>query len=261
MNTNEPPAPEPPFQVLWTGGWDSSYRVLHLAIVEQKNVAPLYFKSPWRKSTPDELAAMEKILAALTRKFPEARRRILPLAQFDMDKRQDRSDPFIVDHHALQKIAAMGPQYALIAREVHRLDLTGVEYGFCAIEKVDRLFAGRLEAFVHQGLKNHRLRPGGPDDCVSRIFGRFHFPHLSIEKSETIAEARKHGFLDLLELSWFCYAPRGGQPCGICYTCCCAVHEGFGWRLPLKSKLRRLLHRQQVARFNRRVNGLPPLPK
>ena len=254
------PAPEePPVNILWTGGWDSSYRVLHLVLVEKKTVAPLYFKSPWRNSTPFELTAIEAILAELAAADPAARARILPLRVFPMDDNQDPRDPFIADNQALQTIVPLGHQYAMIARELHRLDLTGVEMCIHVgdhpesgpIGKFVRLFRNRLEPVTTHGLTRHRLIGPADHDATARIFSRLLFPLHNVTKLQTRALARDHGFAPLLRHTWFCYHPRSGKPCGACVPCRQTIADGFGGRIGPTGHLRHLLRHQLPARWAR----------
>ena len=50
-----------PINVLWTGGWDSTYRVLELLFIEKKAVRPHYIVNPNRNSLVNEIRAMNRI--------------------------------------------------------------------------------------------------------------------------------------------------------------------------------------------------------
>ena len=265
MNTSAHITPGPAVKILWTGGWDSSYRVCHLAIVEQKIVAPIYFKSPWRHTTPLELEAIDRLLAALQEQFPEARQRILPLQVFPMDREQDPRDPFIVDHYALQSVTRIGPQYALLARELHRLDLHGVEMcihvgdhpGKGPVGKFTLLFQNRLERHVEHGVEYYQLAGPAGLDATARVFSRLRFPLHNVTKTQTRDLARLHGFERLLHLTWFCYHPRSGRPCGVCNPCLQAIADDFGWRIGFTGHLRNLIRRQLPETWARIKTRLP----
>src|SRR5215213_431576 len=59
-----------PVQLLWTGGWDSTYRLLSLLLVEQRAVQPLYVIDSERASTLHEIRAMEAIRAGVSGRLP-----------------------------------------------------------------------------------------------------------------------------------------------------------------------------------------------
>ncbi|HYD83353.1 MAG TPA: hypothetical protein VEA63_04860, partial [Opitutus sp.] len=47
--------------LLWTGGWDSTYRLLDLVLRKSRTVAPHYVVDPDRSGTIQELRAMRAI--------------------------------------------------------------------------------------------------------------------------------------------------------------------------------------------------------
>lgn len=49
------------YRILWTGGWDSTFRVLDLVLNKKKNIQPYYILDERRASTEIEIATMEKI--------------------------------------------------------------------------------------------------------------------------------------------------------------------------------------------------------
>ncbi|NRR75753.1 hypothetical protein HRD57_10360 [Tetragenococcus halophilus] len=59
--------------ILWTGGWDSTFRVLSLVILQNKEVQPYYIIDPGRASNEVELLTMEKIKKEVVRKFPNTK--------------------------------------------------------------------------------------------------------------------------------------------------------------------------------------------
>jgi hypothetical protein len=65
--------------LLWTGGWDSTFRLLWLVLVEQRPVQPVYLIDACRGSTGMELRAMAAIRREVARQHPEAAARLLPV--------------------------------------------------------------------------------------------------------------------------------------------------------------------------------------
>jgi len=47
--------------LLWTGGWDSTFRLLYLVFVEKRRVQPYYIVDTERRSTLNELKTMHLI--------------------------------------------------------------------------------------------------------------------------------------------------------------------------------------------------------
>jgi hypothetical protein len=72
-----------------------------------------------------------------------------------------------------------------------------------------------------------------------RVFRYFSFPLFNLPKADTISISREQGFEEILHMTWFCHNPRKGmKPCGACTPCLYVMREGFGWRMPLSSRVR-----------------------
>ena len=69
-----------PVQLLWTGGWDSTFRLLTLLVLEQRRVQPYYVLDDERRrrSVSAEREAMRRIREALGRSHSEAAARLAP---------------------------------------------------------------------------------------------------------------------------------------------------------------------------------------
>ena len=67
MNKNEV------VNIFWTGGLDSTLRVLKLIVVLKKKVRPHHIIDPYRKSRFEELKAIENVKSAIFKRFPYTR--------------------------------------------------------------------------------------------------------------------------------------------------------------------------------------------
>ena len=65
--------------MLWTAGWDSTFRVADLLVNGTAVVQPWYAVDPYRRSTATELATQDVIRAHLAELDPAAARRLLPV--------------------------------------------------------------------------------------------------------------------------------------------------------------------------------------
>ena len=97
----------------------------------------------------------------------------------------------------------------------------------------------------------YRLKQGTAGD--GEIFVRFGFPVLEYSKIHMRDIARKHGFIEILEKSWFCHKPINEFPCGMCNPCIYTIEdEGMRYRFPRRSLFRfhtRLYRRAMEAPF------------
>ncbi|WP_240956860.1 7-cyano-7-deazaguanine synthase [Pseudopontixanthobacter vadosimaris] len=223
--------------LLWTSGWDSTYRLLDLVVVQGRTVQPYYFMTPNRQSTEAEWAAMEAIKGAIEEKSPAIRSLILETI---VVRPEDiKPDPWFDKALAnLRRSGHLGGQYPDLARMAKQL---GVRMEM-ALHEDDRpldYLMGDLEkdGGVYRLIEN----PSSPD---LKLFESFDFPLVEMTKKGMGTKAREHGFADLMELTWFCHHPdRHGQACGKCTPCRHTIEEGLGRRIPVKNRIRGNLSR------------------
>lgn len=218
--------------VLWTGGWDSSFRVLWLVLVEGRTVQPHYIIDPHRHSTQYERAAMTAISGALQART--AAGTLLPLratALADIPIREQAR----AAHADLVRRYGIGAQYVWLSEYLHWQGLEHLELG---IHVDDKAHAVVLTPAFAQGGGSEALLAG------------FRFPILHLSKPQMHELASQHGFEDILALSWFCHRPtRSGQPCGLCNPCRWTAAEGLPWRLPEGAHWRDRVDRQWIQRL------------
>src|SRR5262245_1801507 len=116
-----------PIRLLWTGGWDSTFRLLELALVHSEAVEPYYLLDPGRKSAPQELAAMERIVALVKARDPAAAARIAPPVV--VPRPEPPSTHRLAQHRALNELRPAGIQYAWIATFADRQTFDDLELG------------------------------------------------------------------------------------------------------------------------------------
>jgi hypothetical protein len=236
--------------LLWTGGWDSTFRLLQLVLVQARTVEPYYLIDDGRKSTNEELRAMENIRKALVERYPAARALLLP-AHFEEVSHIPPDAGLTAMFQRIRNRIFMGQQYEWLPR-------------FCAAHG-----AGKFELCIGRGdevcsiLKRFVIPCGTVTDPSYRVDDRFkesdeyglfqffRFPIYDLGKLDMACAARQAGFADLLELTWFCLEPRTrSRPCGACNPCRFAVEEGLGRRIPFVNRMRYHL------RVRSRVRGL-----
>ena len=240
---------QPTAKLLWTAGWDSTFRLLEALLVRRRPVQPYYLIDPERPSTPDELHAMQRIGASVRGKCPDVAGLLLEPLVFNVT--DVRPQPEITGRYLrLRGRSHLGGQYDWLARFASQFGVSDLEL---AVHQDDRA-ADFLRPHVVRCDDGwdpcHRLRPD-PSDPDLRLFERFRFPVFDKTKRAMERVARERGFADVLELTWFCHRPTlDGRPCGDCNPCRYTIREGLGRRLPLRSRLR--FHRRELAREFRR---------
>ena len=235
----------PRVKLLWTGGWDSTFRLLDLALVQQREVQPYYVVDTiLRPSYEHEIETMrglrERLPAALV--APTAFRNAANVPE-------DRK--ITENWRRLRSRSHLGSQYDWLARLAAAEGLHDLEL---AIHRDDRAHAF-LEPHVERRGDAFALRPGADPDLS--IFARFRFPLFEMTKLEMQAVAERDGFAELLERTWFCATPTSrGRPCGVCGPCRYAREEGLARRIPLSGHARYQRNRVK-ARIGRTAVGRP----
>lgn len=238
--------------LLWTGGWDSTYRLLELLIVLRRPVQPYYLVDPGRRSTAIELETRRKIRRLTVERFPYTAALLLPSIIHDVSELPvtPRSQELL---NGLRTRGWLGKQYSWMADFAALRGLTRLELSINAEDRPRLRLVGNAEP-IHSNATTYRLvdQPSDPD---LELFRRFHFPIFTITKREMQQRAREGNFGDLMEMTWFCHTPRKNRPCGTCAPCRDIVGEGLGRRLPWMARMRRLFvprpsrHDSQAASF------------
>lgn len=203
-------------KLFWTGGWDSTFRLLQL-LLEERRVVQTYYIVRAKQSTGQEIDAINKIRRYLHRNYHFTRNLLEPIKYVNANEIDEFPD-IRERYKELKKDKKVNYQYVLLAELCHQLGIEDVELG---IERPYRLY--------------------NPDffdkECI--LFKRFSYPfknsQLDKKKMENIA--RQKGWVDIMQLTVFCRRPKRGRPCGFCGPCTDAVEEGLGWRLPLRSRI------------------------
>lgn len=240
-------APDSTVRLLWTAGWDSTFRLLDALLVRGKWVHPYYLVDPGRPSTPNELRAMEQIAAAVAARDAGAAARLArPIVSNVAGLLPDAMTTARFER--LRARSHLGGQYDWLARFALQHGLNDLEL---AIHRDDRAAEFLRDHVVREdggGDPYHRLRDNPPDDDL-RLFERFRFPVFELTKGDMQRAARQRGFAGVMELTWFCHVPTpDGRPCGRCNPCRYTIEEGLARRVPLKTRLRNHAVVQRIKR-------------
>jgi 7-cyano-7-deazaguanine synthase len=115
-------------ELLWTGGFDSTYRLLELALVERRHVRPIYVIDRGRRSMPYELQAMSQVRERINRRGHGGL--LAPAAVLLKD---DFTVPDWITSTLMavrQRGIKLGAQYAWLPAIAEALDWEGVEMCF-----------------------------------------------------------------------------------------------------------------------------------
>jgi len=214
-------------QVLWTGGWDSTFRILQLS--RRDVIVQPYYLLCERNSERFELDA----ISTITRLIRNRKSTVCTLEDVitvpvnESEEHQDISNSY----NSMSRVRKFGIQYdwlARLAREINGLEL--------AIHQDDKAVIalnafGRVKKIQDEQVGEYFvLDPANSSPEARRVFGNFRFPLLEHTKVTMKEEAEAAGLMDIMNRTWFCYFPVNGQPCGICNPCIYTIDEGLSYR-------------------------------
>lgn len=224
--------------ILWTGGLDSTFRVIELltSLPEGYKIQPYYILDEKRKSFSHEIKAMNSI-TEIANKKSENRVRIRPL--IIIKKSEIPSDPQITyAYNVLMDKYNLGGQYDWLARFAKYKNINielGLEYSprrkaYNTIKSEGEL----IEVSPSDGYTVYSIDKSTSTRELNTVFGRFMLsPRLfNITKQKEVEILRTLGYNEIIPLTWFCHRPICGYPCGQCNPCKDALNEGMAWRVP-----------------------------
>ena len=243
-----------PTGLLWTGGWDSTYRLLWLLLVEGRHVEPIYLLDEGRRSLKVELRTMQHLRERLAQLHPQTRALLLPTWQVRVAGLEPDAEITDAFHRVLRRYA-IGTQYEWLARFCRQYEVHDVEMGS---EDTPHGASLMLRDFVvpataPTGETIYQLPRESLQTDEGLLFGAYRFPLFKTTKHVMAREAELRGWTSLMADTWFCHHPLRGKPCGTCNPCQGVLDEGFGWRMPRSRRALAHLHRVTVGPLKKRV--------
>ena len=215
------------YNVLWTGGWDSTFRVIQLyrlGVIIQ----PIYIIDHSRIYYTKELESIGKITEGLNLKFPSSKGQIRPLIV--IDGKDIPPDLYLkLIHKYLRKKVKLGTQYYWLARVAKKYP--GIELSLHE-EDLYRFFNKSQLLQINDATTgvNWKINPKKVDFFRRQLFSNMTFPLIEITKPEMKRISEEDNFFDLMKLTWFCHKSTE-KPCGNCSPCKQYIAHGFGFRL------------------------------
>jgi len=226
---------------LWTGGWDSTFQLLQLLIINKQPVTPFYLIHAPRKSTGIEILTMNRIKNRLFKEYPFTVDLLKPTRFYsDIDLKPD-SEITKAYHSALKKIH-VGVQYEWLARLCKEIGISDMQL---SVEKGPPNYVNwsiMVDPFMKESIINSRktyeLDAENMDNDFYTIFKYFQFPIKNVTKIDMSDITKNQGLYHFMEMTWFCQDPRCNmKPCGKCIPCVQITEAGLGFRLPLRSRI------------------------
>lgn len=225
--------------LLWTGGWDSTFQLLRLLLVERCRVAPFYLIDVDRRSTTIEIRTMRRIRDRLFADDPSTRE-LLRSTRYAAVVDVAPDAEITAAYRAICAKKHLGSQYDWLARFCKESAITDMQLCLTRHSVIETVVSDRTK----DSPVVVRIDPTlcSPDEYI--LFRHYTFPTVNLTKKDMAAAAKEQGWDPIMAMTWFCHSPRrGGKPCGICRPCAITIDEGLGWRIPLSSRMVYWLYR------------------
>lgn len=205
--------------LLWTGGWDSTFRMCQLSRMRGVHVHPIYITDTRKRNEWKEKEAIARIWNTLMAKHPKA---IFHPVQFiSMENGFEIPQKFDDAYRRLAKrFPNLGTQYRMLGAFASQLP--GIELGEERyFDKPGTLYSifnsvGGLQ-FDENGVG--RLPETILDPDVALLFGNYTFPIARYREVDMKEMVMRWNVQDVMQHIWFCQDPIHGKPCGCCVPC------------------------------------------
>ncbi|WP_289130536.1 hypothetical protein [uncultured Clostridium sp.] len=227
--------------ILWTSGWDSTFRLMQLLEKGEVKIQPYYIIDENRASTDIEIKKMNEIINMSIEKWNHCKELILPIKYINKNKINEYSN-IINSFNKLKKQSFIGSQYewlGCVSHDVKELEL--------CIHEDDKAHAFIKDYVVQKGDiegKFYTISEDADEDVLN-VFGNYKFPILDYTKLDMMKEAEEKNFKDIMMNTWFCHTPINGEACGKCNPCIYTIEEGMKFRLSEKA-LKRYKNRNKI---------------
>tara|TARA_E500000178_G_scaffold296798_1_gene303184 strand:+ start:3024 stop:3791 length:768 start_codon:yes stop_codon:yes gene_type:complete len=208
--------------LFFTGGYDSTYRLCELAIVNKVKVQPIYIsdmfidneknKKTRRKNHVYEKKSQDKIIDKIKDKFPNTKKLIEPtiiVKSIDYDKETKEAMATMKKNKYVRRPKC---QYGAMAQycknENKKVELCA-EIGGHFEKKLGKYVTKEGDNYVFDVDKNKDLK----------VFENFYLPLIKMTKHDMLQEAKTQDFDSILNNTWSCWYPKNGKHCGKCIMC------------------------------------------
>ena len=211
----------------WTGGYDSTFRLLQLLVDEKRKVQPIYFCSPdfdsnniylQKRNKEKELKTMRKICSQIYQQYPYTQKLLKPLLVIYYIRPNQNVDQKIKYlHYQLGKFSRPHTQYERIARfSTYYPSTLEISVEKCGTGLDHATKGNRIGIGAECRIKDNLM----PKYQALDVFNKFRYPIIHLTKDNMKRIAHNNGYLDILKMTWSCWFPnKDGKECGKCDMC------------------------------------------
>lgn len=246
--------------VLWTGGYDSTYRILQLS--KYAVTIQSYYLSDNRASEEKELASIIRNMSSIMNRS-ETKCTFSPL--IIIDKKNRKNYPNIEQAYTrLREKYFLSSQYEWLACFSH--DHKGIELSVHEGGPIPLILNQREGGFIKCSDEiigdYYIVDEKTTEKDIYTVFKDFHFPIVGVSKLEMKKYYLENQSEHIMNHTWFCHTPINSKPCGICNPCHYSIKEGMANRFSkmalFRHRFRKLFLFKQKAKayLNRRIRKI-----
>jgi len=205
--------------VYWTGGYDSTFRICQLLLIDNVQVQPIYIKYNidsknvndfWvRKNRDQELLAMQNIKLKLFEKFPYTKKLLHNTLFINRDVSVKH---FENELHKLNLWPSKRKihQYIFLSKYAYYSNKF-IDIGYLGVHKNSK-FTKFIDKYLNK--ETHVLNVP-----INHPLYYLKFPLFNLNKKTMCQTANKFNFNDILFITWSCWFPKNNKPCNKCPMC------------------------------------------
>ena len=208
--------------LFFTGGYDSTYRLCELVIVNKVKVQPIYISDKYidnevnkktrRKNHVYEKKSQDTIIEKIKEKFPHTKDLIEPTIVVKSIEYDDEIKDAMTKMRNNKYVRRSKCQYGAMAQYCKN---TNKKIELCA--EIGGHFEKKLGKYVIKEADNYIFDIEKNNDL--EIFKYFYLPLIKMTKHDMLQEAKTQDFDSILDNTWSCWYPKNGKHCGKCIMC------------------------------------------
>ena len=227
-------------RIFWTGGFDSTFRVSQLSKFDIE-IEPHYMCD--KRSTKEyELKAISEIREYLE-SLEDTKAKFLPLVYHPIDDLEENKEVTEAFSRVFQK-HYMGRQYEYLG--IVSKMFPGIETGVHVHDKFTYILEDEnCLKKVHDDIIGdyYVVDESIASKELATLSKDFHFPLVKYTKKQMRKEFIDNNLDEVMDMTWFCFTPIDGKPCGKCNACKGTIKEGLYSRFEKKALIRYALRR------------------
>ena len=209
--------------IFWTGGYDSTFLLLQL-LKNNFTVQPIYLKGNnldsssffyQRSNVTKELNSMTKITNLIRKHFPHYKlKNFKVISCYPVNHKITKS---------FEQLYNQGGSFSRPINQYERMARVSHYYKLPFHVGLEKCGTGLDHVSLNKKINSNFNRAITPQGNLW-IFKYFRIPVSHLTKKDMLQITKQNNWLDIIKLTWTCWTPINGKPCGKCDPCQHMLH-------------------------------------